>query len=49
MQNMIDRMIVANLVLRVGHGQYAVADPFVRKAWRQRQALLTPPAAAAPP
>lgn len=48
-QNVIDRMIAGNLVLRLGHGQYAVADPFVRQAWRQREALLTPPAAAAPP
>jgi hypothetical protein len=29
-QNMIDRMMVNDLILRQSHGVYAVADPFVR-------------------
>lgn len=38
-QNMLDRLITANLIHRRSHGVYAVADPFVRLAWRQRQAM----------
>ena len=38
-QNMVDRMITANLILRQSHGVYAVADPFVRQAWLQRKAM----------
>lgn len=30
-QNMVDRMITANLIHRQSHGVYAVADPFVRQ------------------
>jgi len=40
-QNMIDRLISANLIMRQSHGVYAVADPFVRQVWRQRSALQT--------
>lgn len=49
-QNMVDRMITANLIMRQSHGVYAVADPFVRQVWLQRAALeavlQTPPASA---
>ncbi len=38
-QNMVDRLISANLILRQSHGVYAVADPFVRQVWRQQVAL----------
>lgn len=38
-QNMVDRMIAANLIHRQSHGVYAVADPFVRQSWRQRKAM----------
>ena len=38
-QNMVDRMITANLIHRQSHGVYAVADPFVRQSWRQRKAM----------
>ena len=38
-QNMVDRMIAANLIHRRSHGVYAVADPFVGQAWRQRKAM----------
>lgn len=41
-QNMVDRMITANVILRQSHGVYAVADPFVRQAWRQRKAMQVP-------
>jgi hypothetical protein len=40
-QNMIDRLISANLIMRQSHGVYAVADSFVRQVWRQRSALQT--------
>lgn len=36
-QNMVERMIAANLILRQSHGVYAVADPFVQQVWLQRQ------------
>ncbi len=38
-QNMVDRLIAANLIHRQSHGVYAVADPFVRQSWRQRKAM----------
>lgn len=38
-QNLIDKMINANLIARAGHGIYTVADPFVRKVWLDRAAL----------
>ena len=41
-QNMMDRMISANLIHRLSHGVYAVSDPFVRQVWRQRKALEIP-------
>lgn len=50
-QNMVDRMITANVIHRQSHGVYAVADPFVRQAWQQRKSmqLLSQPAQAVPP
>ncbi len=36
-QNTIDRLIAANLILRTGHGVYDVTDPFVRDAWLASQ------------
>jgi hypothetical protein len=41
-QNMMDRMITANLIHRRSHGVYAIADPFVRQAWQQRKAMRLP-------
>lgn len=38
-QNMVDRMITANVIHRQSHGVYAVADPFVRQAWQQRKVI----------
>lgn len=44
-QNIIDKMVNANLIVRPTHGVYMVADPFVRKVWREKLALLPPPSA----
>ena len=38
-QNMVDKMIAANVIHRRSHGVYAVADPFVGSAWRQRKEM----------
>lgn len=38
-QNMVDRMITANLIHRQSHGVYAIADPFLRRSWRQRKLM----------
>lgn len=32
-QNTADKMIAANLIMRMGHGVYDVSDPFVKDAW----------------
>jgi hypothetical protein len=49
----IDKLVAANLILRRGHGQFEVADPFIQRAWAQhiqmRQALTTPSAPPAIP
>ncbi len=29
----IDKLVVANLVVRRGHGNFEVADPFVKEVW----------------
>ena len=39
-QNIVDKMVSANLILRPTHGKYTVADPFVRKVWRDKLAQL---------
>lgn len=39
-QKLAEKMISANLIARPGHGIYTVADPFVRKVWRERRKLL---------
>ena len=39
-QNLVDKMVSANLILRPTHGKYTVADPFVRKVWRDKLAQL---------
>ncbi|WP_213875328.1 ATP-binding protein [Pseudomonas sp. dw_358] len=35
-QNLLEKMVGANLISRPRHGTYAVADPFVRKVWQDR-------------
>jgi hypothetical protein len=38
-QNLVEKMIAANLITRSGHGLYVVADPFVREVWLSRKSL----------
>ncbi|SIQ57047.1 AAA family ATPase [Pseudacidovorax sp. RU35E] len=38
-QRVADELRDANLIIRKGHGVYAVTDPFVQAAWRERKAL----------
>ncbi len=38
-QNMLDRLITADLIHRQSHGVYAVADPFVRQTWLRRKGM----------
>jgi len=38
-QRVADELRDANLIIRKGHGVYAVTDPFVQTAWRERKAL----------
>jgi AAA ATPase domain len=42
-QKIVDKMVNAQLIIRPSHGVYTIADPFVRKVWQEKQALLTPP------
>ena len=37
------RVMVANVVMRRGHGLYGLTDPFVQEIWRERKALMLPP------
>ena len=38
-QNLVEKMITANLITRSGHGLYIVADPFVSEVWLRRKSL----------
>lgn len=38
-QRIAEELRDANLIMRKGHGVYAVTDPFVQSAWRERNAL----------
>lgn len=38
-QRVADELRDANLIIRKGHGVYAVTDPFVQAAWQERRAL----------
>lgn len=42
-QNMVERLIAHNLIHRVSHGVYVVADPFVRQVWQQTHPTQLPP------
>jgi len=44
-QRVTEELRDANLIMRKHHGIYAVTDPSVQEAWRERQALMAPPAA----
>lgn len=38
-QGVVEKLIAANLVTRLGHGVYAVADPFVGNAFANMKTL----------
>ena len=42
-QKIVDKMVGAHLIIRPSHGVYTIADPFVRKVWREKRALMAPP------
>jgi len=35
-QPVVNELLADNLLMRVGHGLYDVADPFVQEIWRER-------------
>ena len=39
-QPVANQLLDANLIMRLGHGIYGIADPFVREAWRERRFML---------
>lgn len=41
-QKIVEKMVAAQLIIRPSHGTYTIADPFVRKVWRDKLALLQP-------
>jgi hypothetical protein len=42
-QAVLNELMVANVVMRRGHGLYGLTDPFVQEIWRERKALMRPP------
>lgn len=36
-QPVVNELLAENLLMRVGHGLYGIADPFVQQIWRERQ------------
>ena len=38
-QSTLNALLDANVVMRRGHGQYVVTDPFVQQTWTERRAL----------
>lgn len=42
-QVVLNELMVANVVMRRGHGLYGLTDPFVQEIWRERNALMLPP------
>jgi hypothetical protein len=47
-QRIAEELRDANIIMRKGHGVYAVTDPFVQEAWRDRKAM-TATSTASPP
>ena len=41
-QAVLNELMVANVVMRRGHGLYGLTDPFVQEIWRERRALMLP-------
>lgn len=46
-QPVVNELLAANLIMRLGHGLYGVTDPFVQEIWRERKTLVGLPAPAA--
>lgn len=44
-QRIAEELRNANIIMRKGHGVYAVTDPFVQEAWRERNAFPAPASA----
>jgi hypothetical protein len=42
-QAVLNELMVANVVMRRGHGLYGLTDPFVQEIWAKRNALMLPP------
>lgn len=42
-QAVLNELMVANVVMRRGHGLYGLTDPFVQEIWAERNALMLPP------
>jgi hypothetical protein len=47
-QNIVQQMQNANLIMRLGHGVYTAVDPFMREMWLEKKAQLAPPPADPP-
>ena len=39
-QNVVQQLQGANIIMRLGHGAYAAVDPFVREMWLERKSQL---------
>lgn len=42
-QSVLNELMVANVVMRRGHGLYGLTDPFVQEIWAERNVLTLPP------
>lgn len=42
-QNVVQQLQGANIIMRLGYGAYTVVDPFVREMWLERKAQLATP------
>lgn len=40
-QPVVNELLADNVLMRLGHGLYGVADPFVQEIWRERQNSVT--------
>ena len=41
-QPVVNALLAANVLMRLGHGQFGIADPFVQEIWRKRERLPYP-------
>lgn len=42
-QTVLNNLVLANLLMREGHGLYGVSDPFVKEIWREKKTLIREP------